>query len=144
MIVWTGSYIIPLTGSLRRQDHQLGRQVDRRIQTRPVSVPESYINQARCRIPGRKRTIPPLCLICMPMGQGLPDASGADIIFANINTAHRTLIVRKLKGLEDIVPYTSVHWEMLEKGNTFSALILLQSMWSLNSYLRRMAFCNAW
>ena len=33
--------------------------------------------------------------------------------------AHRTLIVRKLKGLEEIVPYTSVHWEMLEKG-TFS------------------------
>lgn len=31
-------------------------------------------------------------------------------------TAHRTLIVRKLKGLEDIIPYTSVHWEMLEKG----------------------------
>ena len=30
--------------------------------------------------------------------------------------AHRTLIVRKLKGLEDIIPYTSVHWEMLEKG----------------------------
>lgn len=30
--------------------------------------------------------------------------------------AHRTLIVRKLKGLEDFVSYTSVHWEMLEKG----------------------------
>lgn len=30
--------------------------------------------------------------------------------------AHRTLIVRKLKGLEEIIPYTSVHWEMLEKG----------------------------
>lgn len=30
--------------------------------------------------------------------------------------AHRTLIVRKLKGLEDIIPYTSVHWEMLDKG----------------------------
>ncbi|KAI4287969.1 MAG: hypothetical protein L6R35_002775 [Caloplaca aegaea] len=34
--------------------------------------------------------------------------------------AHRTLIVRKLKGLEDIVPYTSVHWEMLEKGWRFA------------------------
>jgi glutathionyl-hydroquinone reductase len=31
-------------------------------------------------------------------------------------TAHRTLIVRKLKGLEEIIPYTAVHWEMLEKG----------------------------
>lgn len=31
--------------------------------------------------------------------------------------AHRTLIVRNLKGLEDIIPFTSVHWEMLEKGS---------------------------
>jgi len=30
--------------------------------------------------------------------------------------AHRALIVRKLKGLEDIIPYTSVHWHMGEKG----------------------------
>ncbi|KAI4168081.1 MAG: hypothetical protein LQ343_006680 [Gyalolechia ehrenbergii] len=34
--------------------------------------------------------------------------------------AHRTLIVRKLKGLEDIISYTSVHWEMLEKGWRFT------------------------
>ncbi|KAL9639572.1 MAG: hypothetical protein Q9164_000849 [Protoblastenia rupestris] len=34
--------------------------------------------------------------------------------------AHRTLIVRKLKGLEDVIPYTSVHWEMLEKGWRFA------------------------
>ena len=34
--------------------------------------------------------------------------------------AHRALIVRKLKGLEDIIPYTSVHWEMLEKGWRFA------------------------
>ena len=33
--------------------------------------------------------------------------------------AHRTLIVRILKGLEDIIPYTSVHWEMLEKGSCY-------------------------
>jgi len=33
--------------------------------------------------------------------------------------AHRTLIVRKLKGLESIVPYTSVHWLMQEKGWRF-------------------------
>ena len=33
-----------------------------------------------------------------------------------IYAAHRTLIVRKLKGLEEIIPYTAVHWEMLEKG----------------------------
>jgi glutathionyl-hydroquinone reductase len=30
--------------------------------------------------------------------------------------AHRTLIVRTLKGLEDIVGFTSVHWHMGEKG----------------------------
>jgi putative glutathione S-transferase len=34
--------------------------------------------------------------------------------------AHRALIVRKLKGLEDIISYTSVHWEMLEKGWRFA------------------------
>jgi glutathionyl-hydroquinone reductase len=28
--------------------------------------------------------------------------------------------VRKLKGLEEIIPYTSVHWEMLEKGKHIS------------------------
>ncbi|MCJ1314242.1 S-glutathionyl-(chloro)hydroquinone reductase [Agyrium rufum] len=33
--------------------------------------------------------------------------------------AHRALIVRQLKGLEDIIPFTSVHWEMLEKGWRF-------------------------
>lgn len=38
--------------------------------------------------------------------------------------AHRALIVRKLKGLEDIIPYTSVHWEMLEKGACRSNLPL--------------------
>ncbi|MCJ1394239.1 S-glutathionyl-(chloro)hydroquinone reductase [Xylographa bjoerkii] len=30
--------------------------------------------------------------------------------------AQRTLIARKLKGLEEIIPYTSVHWHMQEKG----------------------------
>ncbi|KAI9800290.1 MAG: S-glutathionyl-(chloro)hydroquinone reductase [Piccolia ochrophora] len=34
--------------------------------------------------------------------------------------AHRTLIVRKLKGLEDIIGFTSVHWHMLEKGWRFA------------------------
>ncbi|KAK3116553.1 vacuolar membrane-associated protein iml1 [Teratosphaeriaceae sp. CCFEE 6253] len=34
--------------------------------------------------------------------------------------AHRALIVRKLKGLEDIIPFTSVHWHMLEKGWRFA------------------------
>ncbi|KAK3714910.1 S-glutathionyl-(chloro)hydroquinone reductase [Vermiconidia calcicola] len=34
--------------------------------------------------------------------------------------AHRALIVRKLKGLEDFLPYTSVHWHMGEKGWRFA------------------------
>ncbi|KAJ9644735.1 S-glutathionyl-(chloro)hydroquinone reductase [Coniosporium tulheliwenetii] len=34
--------------------------------------------------------------------------------------AHRTLIVRKLKGLEDIISFTSVHWHMLDKGEYIS------------------------
>jgi glutathionyl-hydroquinone reductase len=33
--------------------------------------------------------------------------------------AHRTLITRKLKGLEDIIPFTAVHWHMGEKGWRF-------------------------
>ena len=38
----------------------------------------------------------------------------------DIQPAHRALIVRDLKGLEDFIPYTSVHWEMLEKGWRFA------------------------
>lgn len=34
--------------------------------------------------------------------------------------AHRTLIVRKLKGLEDIIGVTSVHWHMGPKGWRFA------------------------
>jgi len=34
--------------------------------------------------------------------------------------AHRTLIVRKLKGLEESISFTSVHWHMGEKGWRFA------------------------
>ncbi|KAF2129588.1 hypothetical protein P153DRAFT_290885 [Dothidotthia symphoricarpi CBS 119687] len=34
--------------------------------------------------------------------------------------AHRTLIVRNLKGLQDIIPFTSVHWHMGSKGWRFA------------------------
>ena len=50
-----------------------------------------------------------------------------------IYLAHRTLIVRKLKGLEDIIPYTSVHWEMLEKGGLLISQILADSHSKLKS-----------
>lgn len=33
--------------------------------------------------------------------------------------AHRTLIARKLKGLEDFISYSSVHWHLGEKGWRF-------------------------
>jgi putative glutathione S-transferase len=33
--------------------------------------------------------------------------------------AHRTLIVRELKGLQDIISFNSVHWHMGEKGWRF-------------------------
>ncbi|BCS20042.1 glutathione S-transferase family protein [Aspergillus puulaauensis] len=35
--------------------------------------------------------------------------------------AHRTLITRKLKGLEDIITYTSVHWHLGPQGWRFAA-----------------------
>ncbi|PYH43961.1 glutathione S-transferase family protein [Aspergillus saccharolyticus JOP 1030-1] len=34
--------------------------------------------------------------------------------------AHRTLITRKLKGLEDFISFTSVHWHLGEKGWRFA------------------------
>ena len=34
--------------------------------------------------------------------------------------AHRTLIVRQLKGLQSIIPFTSVHWHMPQKGWRFA------------------------
>jgi hypothetical protein len=36
-----------------------------------------------------------------------------------LSAAHRTLIVRKLKGLEEFIPFTSVHWHMGEKGMSY-------------------------
>lgn len=38
--------------------------------------------------------------------------------------AHRALIVRKLKGLEDIIPYTSVHWVYSSPSSTSEHNIL--------------------
>ena len=35
--------------------------------------------------------------------------------------AHRTMIFRALKGLEDIIPVSTVHWYMADKGWTFQS-----------------------
>ena len=49
--------------------------------------------------------------------------------------AHRTLITRKLKGLEDIIPVTSVHWHMQEKGmpHLFSSVLESDKKQQLNT-----------
>lgn len=49
---------------------------------------------------------------------GVCSLSPPNLVFYSwlTGTAHRTLITRKLKGLEDIIPVTSVHWHMGEKG----------------------------
>ena len=54
--------------------------------------------------------------------------------------AHRTLIARKLKGLEEIIPYTAVHWHMLEKGTHY--LLSLQLGDAAHSS-NRLALCQA-
>lgn len=47
--------------------------------------------------------------------------------------AHRVLIVRQLKGLEKVLPYTSVHWSMLERGWRFATADEAASMPGANT-----------
>ena len=60
----------------------------------------------------------------MPKGQG-PDEFPADpnryhlYVSLACPWAHRTLIMRALKGLEEMIPISVVHWRMLEHGWTF-------------------------
>lgn len=56
-----------------------------------------------------------------------------------IPAAHRALIVRKLKGLEDYITFTSVHWEMLEKGRSWSVVYVISTT---TSFFARMAICK--
>lgn len=37
----------------------------------------------------------------------------------NYLLAHRTLIARKLKGLEDFISFSSVHWHLGAEGKTY-------------------------
>ncbi|GAB7346903.1 hypothetical protein MBLNU459_g1976t1 [Dothideomycetes sp. NU459] len=55
-------------------------------------------------------------------GAGFPAEKGRYHLYVSYACpwAHRALIVRKLKGLEDFISFNSVHWEMLEKGWRFA------------------------
>ena len=62
-------------------------------------------------------------IICMFLMRAHGVSKSKDIAQRSITDskkAHRTLIVRKLKGLEKIVPYTAVHWHMGDKGKSLS------------------------
>jgi putative glutathione S-transferase len=52
---------------------------------------------------------------------GFPAAPGRYHLYVSLACpwAHRTLILRALKGLEALVPLSVVHWRMLEHGWTF-------------------------
>jgi glutathionyl-hydroquinone reductase len=58
-----------------------------------------------------------------------------------VHVAHRALIVRKLKGLEDIIPFTSVHWLLEEKGKT-QIRISKHSSFLLTTARNRMAILH--
>lgn len=50
--------------------------------------------------------------------------------------AHRALIARKLKGLEDIISFTSVHWHMGEYGACQRCHVAVESLDLLLCILR--------
>lgn len=90
---------------------------NRRIQARGIAVSELHLQRAWCRVSAGEGAVSSLCFVCVSMGY----VSFLRSVFlgklADKEIAHRTLITRKLKGLEDIIPVTSVHWHMGEKGN---------------------------
>lgn len=73
-------------------------------------------------------------------GASVPNRPRLLACLLKIYAAQRTLIARKLKGLEDIVPYTAVHWEMLEKGVNSSRLFHQFLLGSHDSNILRVAF----
>jgi glutathionyl-hydroquinone reductase len=59
-----------------------------------------------------------------PTGEGpgeVPAAAGRYHLYVSLACpwAHRTLIMRALKGLEEMIPISAVHWRMFEHGWTF-------------------------
>jgi putative glutathione S-transferase len=55
-------------------------------------------------------------------GGGFPAERGRYHLYVSLACpwAHRTLIMRRLKGLEDAVSFSVVHWRMREEGWTFA------------------------
>ncbi|KAL6855696.1 glutathione S-transferase [Trichoderma novae-zelandiae] len=60
--------------------------------------------------------------LCKGPGSKFPAEKGRYHLYVSFACpwAHRILIARKLKGLEDILPYTSVHWLLKDGGWRFA------------------------
>lgn len=58
---------------------------------------------------------------------GFPAEAGRYHLYVSLACpwAHRTLIMRKLKGLEDIISYTVVDWLLTPKGWSFTDQVRL-------------------
>ncbi|EEP75520.1 extracellular matrix protein 4 [Uncinocarpus reesii 1704] len=69
------------------------------------------ISMCRMRVPG-------VCTICTTSFS--VERLDGGLLMMYVLLAHRTLITRKLKGLEDFIKITSVHWHMGEQGWRFA------------------------
>lgn len=58
-----------------------------------------------------------------PEGEGFKAAAGRYHLYVSLACpwAHRTLIMRRLKGLESLISCSITHWEMLDQGWNFAA-----------------------
>lgn len=59
----------------------------------------------------------------MPVGEGFKAEAGRYHLYVSLACpwAHRTLIMRRLKGLESLISCSITHWEMLDQGWNFAA-----------------------
>lgn len=58
-----------------------------------------------------------------PVGEGFKAEAGRYHLYVSLACpwAHRTLIMRRLKGLESLISCSITHWEMLDQGWNFAA-----------------------